>query len=390
MKWLYSYLLGYVDFSFRRESKAYLLNALLQKEIGCIFCRMQGDVGYIRLQRRDAAKIGEDMPWELLRTGGLLSGIQAFIGRPGLLIGCIFGILLLVASSFTVWRVEVEGNAKIGSSEIEAGLAKAGLSVGDLSPFVDTAAVRARFLRDNPEIAWLGLYIRGTTVAVEVREISAEAPKEEERGLYNLVASHDAVVESIRVDSGRATVSIGQTVRAGELLVSGIYKTAEGLSVVPAAGEIYGKREDIFEVLQPKFRDEKQPEKARLCSFSLTFFQKDIKLFQKNRHIAEKYDIIKRKEQIVLFNRIALPIYYTREYCVPYTENRRPLTEEEMVKAAFSRMKGILSEALTDSQLLRKELVGEFTEEGYLLRCRAEFVTEISLPQEFFWEENGG
>ena len=122
----------------------------------------------------------------------------------------------------------------------------------------------------------------------------------------------------------------------------------------------------------------------------MNFFQKEIKLFKFSGKIGDNYDIIKRKEQLVLFGFIRLPIYLSWDECLVYSERPMRLDEEAAVKAAFSSLNAELAASLSGGELLRKSIGGEFTEEGYVLTCRVEYVTDIAEPLVYEADQNGG
>lgn len=386
LKRIYHYLLGYSEYRFPASAHAAVLEHLLVRGIGSLSCTVEGEEGVLLLPRAAAPDFPPGLSCRFVREWGLPERLTALLRRPGLILGGLLGILLLIVSSMTVWRIEIRGNERLGSLEIEEALDAAGLSLGAWGPGVDTAAVRTRVLRDCPDIAWIGIYLRGTTVAVEVRETVLNHETGEAGGLCNLVAAEDGVVEALRVDRGRAVVAPGTTVRRGDLLVSGIYRTAGGVTAVRAEGEVLARTIRHFTVLQPLSVGERDYGEERISALALNFFGKDIKLFKKSGKSTEKYAIIKRKEQVVLFGEIALPIFVHREYRLPYTEELLTLTEEEAVRAAHLRIRGAMAAALTDAELLRKSFSGEWTDEGYLLTCTVECITDIAVPLTYLTE----
>ena len=387
---LYAFLFGTSEFSFPACDKARILDYLLTQGIACLSYREEGECGRILLLRRDAAALPPSLGCTLCCHRGLTAFLSAYVRRPGLVIGTVLAVCLLILSSLTVWRIEVTGNERVSRYEIEAALSEAGLSVGSFTPTADTAAVRTRFLKSLPSVSWVGIYVRGTTVAVEVRE-RLELPKEEtDAGLVNLVASEDALIESIRVDRGRAAVSPGVTVRRGELLISGLYESATGVVAGGAVGEVRARVSYRQTVIQPTRVEEKIYQKEQISSFSLNFFGKEIKVCKIAGKSGVEYDIIKRKEQVILFGSIRLPIYLTYEYRLPYTVGERILTEDEAVRAAYRRMNSLLGATLADCELLRKRLVGEFDENRYLLYGEIECVKDIAVPLAYEVGEQGG
>ncbi|MBO7763207.1 MAG: sporulation protein YqfD [Clostridia bacterium] len=387
---LYSFLLGVSEFSFCAEDQAEILDCLLTHGIACLFCRIEGERGRLLLLSRDAGRLPQECRCTLCAQRGLPALLSAYVRRPGLVAGTVLAMLILLLSSFTVWRVEVLGNELVSSQEIEAALAEAGLAVGSFTPGADTAAVRTRFLKSMPSVAWVGIYVRGTTVSVEVREVLPNTEEESRQGLCNLVASEDALIESVRVDRGRAAVDVGMTVRRGELLVSGLYQSATGLVATAAAGEIRARVVHRQSVVQPLSVKEKIYGEEKIASFSLNFFGKEIKVCKIAGKSGEEYDIIKRKEQVILFGSIRLPIYLTYEYRLPYTWGERALTEEEAVRAAYRRMYALLAADLAEGELLRKRFFGEFGEDAYLLSGEIESIIDIAVPLPYEVGEQGG
>ncbi len=390
MNWLFHWIWGYVVFSFPKEKKTDVLNHFLEKGIGILALREEGEVSVLILRRGDAASLPKELELTLLREEGLLYRLRCFWRRPGLMAGCLAALLIFCLSSAVVWRIEVRGNSEKSATEIERTLSEAGLSVGAFIPSIDTAAVRARFLEADPGISFAGIYRRGTTVTVEVREAMLTPGGEEDEGLYNLVAAEDAVIESITPVHGRAGVVPGMTVKKGDLLISGIYETAGGLVGITAEGEVKGRVIRTVTVLQPMREVNRVYGEEKRASLILDFFGKQIKLFKSYGKSGEEYDIIRRKEQLILFDRIRLPISFVSEYVLPYAEEEAVLSEEEAVAAAFSRMKGELCAALSDAEVLREAFWGEFTAEGYRLVCEVECVVDIAMPLAYEVEHLGG
>lgn len=380
LKRLYHYLIGYSEYRFPASAKVAVLEHLLLRGIGAITCSLEGEEGRLLLKSTAEPAFPPSLSCHLAARRGFPAHLAALFRRPGLVLGVLVGILLLAISSMTVWRIEIRGNERLGTLEIEEALDAAGLSVGMWGPGIDTAAVRTRVLRDRREIAWIGIYRRGTTVSVEVRETAPAEEGGEGGGLCNLVAAADGVIESLRVDRGRAAVSPGATVRKGDLLISGIYRTAEGIAAVRAEGEVLARTVRHFTVLQPLSVGEREFGEEEMAALTVNFFGKDIKLFKKSGKSTEKYAIIKRKEQVVLFGEIALPIFVLREYRLPYTEGLMTLNEEEAVRAAHLRLRGEMAAALADAELLKKSFSGEWTDGGYRLTCTVECISDITVP----------
>ncbi len=387
MKRLFFFLLGYTVFSFLEKDRVSVLNFLLKS--GLVNRMERGEEGSTRLfvLTRDRHRL-EGLPCTVIGERGLPFLLKRGIRRPGLCVGAFLGLLLFLLSSLVVWRVEVVGNDELLEGEIVSLLEEVGVGVGAFAPGIDTTKAKTALLLRYPELSFAGVYVRGTTVSVEVREGDAvpESPIKEE-GVANQVAAYDAIIERVSVKAGRPTVKVGETVKAGDLLISGLYESATGIRAVFAKGEVLGRVGKKMEINQPYTVWEKEVDEEKNVAFSFLFFGKEINLFNFAGNYGEEYDIIKRKEQIVLFGAVRLPIYLQYETAISYTLTERRLSESEAVMAAHRTMQATVATAFSNGMVVYKNLNGTLKDEGYTLECYVEAVVDITSPLAFSVED---
>lgn len=136
--------------------------------------------------------------------------------------GCASLALILVLSQF-IWFVRVEGCDVVTPAEVAAAAAKAGLRPGVTRRSLDLPAVRQRILLELDRLSWVAINVRGALVTLEVVEKTAPpADQTAPTGPCDLTAARDAVVDEIIVLAGEARVKVGDTVRAGDVLIAGI------------------------------------------------------------------------------------------------------------------------------------------------------------------------
>ena len=126
---------------------------------------------------------------------------------------------LVAASSLFVWEIEVEGAESVPEGEILRALAGAGAAPGAFWPGWDAGAIANSVLLDVPELAWAGLSVSGSRAVLRVRERIPEPVIIDGSG--RVTASTTGIIERMEVFSGRALVSEGDAVCAGETLVEG-------------------------------------------------------------------------------------------------------------------------------------------------------------------------
>ncbi len=388
MKRLFFFLFGYTVFSVLPKDTAAVLNFLLRRGLVNRMEKRKEGEALLFVLLRDRPLL-EGLPCERLEDRGLPVLIGRALHHPGLCVGTLLGALLFTLSSLVVWRVEVTGNEKLGEGELISFLEEVGVGVGSFSAGIEADKAQSALLSRYPALSFVSIYVKGTTVSVQVRERDEiPSPPDSEGGFANQVAAFDAVIERISVTAGRGAVEVGETVKKGDLLISGLYDSATGIRAVYAKGEVMGRIGQRFEIKQPYVIEEKVLKEEKRVSFSLLFFGKEINLFNFGGNYGEEYDIIKRKEQIVLFDTVRLPIYRVSETARLYTLSERRLSEEEAVIAAHRTLQATLSAAFRDGMLVYRNTSATLGEDGYSLECYVEAVVDISSPLAFTVEDN--
>ena len=142
--------------------------------------------------------------------------------RPVLWIGTLLVTIGLCVASQRVWLIRIEGAQTVSRDAIYALLKEHGIHTGvkPKGPVLITAAndlsVRV------PGAAWIGLDREGIMLKVSVVESLPESIKKNESIPSCIVADRDGVITSIDVMRGQACVKAGDSVKAGDLLISGI------------------------------------------------------------------------------------------------------------------------------------------------------------------------
>ncbi len=174
--------------------------------------------GYSKLKKA----VPEKYRMTTLSKKGVPFGARWLVMRWVLLAGLIAVALVIGIASQFVWDVKVSGleyrEAKKIIAELETLGVKAGAYKGDL----DLKAATTKMIIAHDEIAWMDISFKGVVVAVKI--LPADMPPDvyDENRPCDIIAKKDACIESIIALAGRAVVSKGDTVRAGDKLISGL------------------------------------------------------------------------------------------------------------------------------------------------------------------------
>ncbi len=131
----------------------------------------------------------------------------------------IFLVLLYMLSSF-IWFVDVTGNTTVKDAEVIEAARQAGLTVGALKWNIDIARVEDAIQTNLSRVSWAGVSIKGTRAIVEIVERKMP-PEGVVQGPSNIVAVKDGLVKELLVLKGHPVVQEGETVNAGQILISG-------------------------------------------------------------------------------------------------------------------------------------------------------------------------
>ena len=157
--------------------------------------------------------------------------------RPGLWIGALLALLLLLAGSRKIWRGEVVGAGPY-QADIAAYLAEEGVRPGMQRAGFDAAAWEEKLTWRYPETAWFHVYVSGMTLRVECTQ-GHPMPELASGQPGDLVAGRDGVVETIEVFAGTAAVRPGDVVRKGQVLIYGQERGRdESVNAVQARGSV--------------------------------------------------------------------------------------------------------------------------------------------------------
>lgn len=315
---------------------------------------------------------------------GLLPKMSDIGGRWGLLVGALLSICLYFLAQSVIWRVDIVGNERLSDEFIQEILADQGLCVGEKIKSINADLIEQKILISNSDISWISIGVVGTVARVEIRESIDTDISQKETKPANLVSRFDAQIVGMEVYSGFLAVKEGDFVRAGELLVSGIYKTEKAsLRFTRASGRILGRVEHTFEVEIPLIQAQKVPTGEKIEKKTLIFFGKSIKLFTNYRNLPSSCDIINYLYTLNPFSLGELPIAILVDEYHPYEITDVTISEEEAIGQAYERLRSLIDEQLPEAQILSKTLYGEFADGKYVLKCEVTAICNIAKQVEF-------
>src|SRR5690606_3718396 len=118
-----------------------------------------------------------------------------------------------------IWFIDVSGEAGVSADRILAIAAEAGLRRGVRADALDRQRIQLELLLNVQELSWAAVHVQGTRALIEVAGRSALDPALTRPG--DVIAARDGIIEKLTVLQGSPLVAEGETVRRGDLLISG-------------------------------------------------------------------------------------------------------------------------------------------------------------------------
>ena len=317
----------------------------------------------------------------VVRRAGLPCLLWRHRRRAGLLVGLLLASLVMLLASRVVWDVRVSGNEQLGTGQLYALLEECGLSVGTWIPTLDTDRIESRVLIESGEVAWISVNLKGTVAQVQIRELMMPQAATDPSPT-NLVAACDGVIESVRLLSGQSCVKVGDVVRKGELLVSGVRDSqAYGYRISSAEGQVLAQTEHTISVKLPRISEQKTLAEQKMVEKTLFFFGKAIKITKSTGIVPESCDTIKKMEICSLPTGQALPIRVESTLVRTYEAKQVVLNDEQLYEQAYEQLQRQLSALTAQATLLWQRVSSEITDEGIVLTCRYRCVEDIAKAQ---------
>lgn len=156
--------------------------------------------------------------------------------------GCFFlctllCMFLLYASTFYIWGIELEGNLYCTEEVLLEELEKEEILPGMRKEKIDCNKITSMLRKKFDNITWASAYIDGTKLMIHIKENNEEEFLAEEHSPgKNIVADCDGRIIRIVTRAGTPMVHVGDEVKKGEVLVSGI------VDLMNDAGEVTESR----------------------------------------------------------------------------------------------------------------------------------------------------
>ena len=312
--------------------------------------------------------------------GGLPLLCKDFAHRPGVILGVVLAVALMIAAHLFVWDVRIEVEGALNGEELREELAASGLRVGSFIPRIDQDGIVAALRQGDGRVAYATVNLSGTVAYVQVRE--GRLVSETKKNAANLVASRDGTVTMPLIFAGECVVKAGDVVRAGQILASGVIDTDNnGFRITRAAGQVLARTTHTYTVSVPLTYEEKVYTGKNGFAFSLLFFNTKLKVFKNTSNFGENCDIIEKTAWWHIGG-VRLPVGVSGYQLAAYERFTATRTAREARALAYAELEAQLAADSAGRTLLSRTVETVVSEDGITLICTVVCEEDIALTVE--------
>jgi len=393
------YLKGYVRIKVWGFSPERFMNLCSNKNILLWDIVKEGDVYYMSISlkafyqlRPIVKKTGTKVV--ILKRYGLPFFVPVMLSRKVFVLGLLACITFWMWSSLFIWDIELSGNYQITDDVFMSFLKESDIKAGMLKNELDLVTLEKEIRRYFPEVTWTSAKLDGTKLQIDIKENDAPiiTASVEEEGGRDLVANYDGTITSMIVRTGVPTVSIGDTVENGTILVEGkipIYNedaTVREYQYVAADADIYMEHMISYEDKLPFDYIQKDYTGRTKTRYFIRFGNNELKIESGTPFLV--YDCIIKEYKPALFEKLSIPVFwgsYTyREYMnVEYVyslEQARQILEEKISEFETSlEEKGV--------QIIEKDVKMDSGGGNWIVSGEFSIIEQIGLNKDTVVEE---
>ena len=313
-----------------------------------------------------------------------------FRTRYVLLAGFALFWLFLFGGNLFIWEFRVNGNETVPTETVLRALENYGITIGSPGLHIDQEDMRNHVLLELHDVSWLTVNVKGCVAHVQVVERQRPPEIAEKDGVWNIVAARDGLVTRVQALDGKALVSAGSTVTAGELLVTGVYESREGSTYMThSLGTVEARTWYDLSVSVPLTIAEKSGEGRKRTALSVNLGKKRIKLWGRGSISGANCDKIIYYNPLTLPGGLRLPITLVRETVTVYDAQQVQRSREQAQKEGESLLLQQLQGQIEDTGSITETKFSSVIQgDTLIVTMQAECLEQIGMPVQVQAEES--
>ena len=190
--------------------------------------------------------------YRIVGKHGVLWGIIGILRRPVLMVGILMFAFLSCIVPERIYFVRVTGNEKLPDALILTQAEACGITLGTKASVVRSEDVKNQLLGHLPQLQWLGITTSGTVATIHVKERSEpEQSLVQNNTVSSIVAKSDGIITQMTVYKGNPLFQVGQSVKVGDILVSGYTDCGLKMKAEHAQADVFAHTLRQIQLISP-------------------------------------------------------------------------------------------------------------------------------------------
>lgn len=291
---------------------------------------------------------------------GSVRGLPRLLGRlvrrPVLLVLLFLNLAAALVLPRFVFFYTVTGNETVPEAQILRALDDQGVGFGIYGPDIRPQWIKDHLLNTLTDLQWITVTQNGCVAQVVVRERPETPETEDRRQLSHVEATRDGVIVSQSVLAGQALCKVGDTVKAGQRLVSGIVDLERTYTIENAQAEIYANTRRTGTVVTPDRSYIKEAAGETVRCLWLQVGKRRIKIFGNSGILEASCDKMEKRQPLTLPGGYELPVALIWETYTPYTLRETALTETAAQLLLAEYAETVTSADMVAGEILARDL----------------------------------
>lgn len=397
MQAIINFLRGSVRISITGAFPERFLNLCAQKSVAFWHLEwVDANTLRLRIARKDvkflrtiAERTGCDLNLE--RRVGVPYFLARFRKRYALLVGFALALATACVLSRFILTIEVTGNSRVSTAAILSELHRQGVTIGIYGPSINERDVSHAVLISLQDLSFMSINLHGTRAEVIVRETDPAPALVDENIPTDVVSTATGIITQLEVLAGEAKFKEGDTVLAGETLISGVvdikepaYSTGDlGVMLVHAQGRVYARTWRTIRSMIPLQAEIKSYTGREKTRYALSLLGHRINFYGNGGISFPEYDKISKKQTLTLPGGMVIPITLSREVFRDYTTMEVPLNADAAEALLKEDLQQALQNAVGDGKVLRTDF-STVRENGFLTvtllaECSEQIAKEVPM-----------
>lgn len=359
----------------------------------CCFCKMSlKDYRQIR----PVAKKAHCIP-KVKKRAGLPFLLKKAAKRKGFLLGFVLSVFLAWQCSLRIWNIEINGGFLHTKEQMLDYLEGEGIYAGIKSEEIDCFELEKQMRLQFPDIGWVSAEIKGTNLYINLNESVMPKEADLKTGEYHIVAAQDGVVEKISVRAGVPQVKAGDTVKKGDILISGVVPIVGDNELLirkqplAAQGEVIIQSNFSYSADYSMYYTKKTVTERKRGILIMVFGKKLFSYIPS--YSIGKYDIMTVDMKPVMFEEFSFPVRIRDYYVLAFEESRERYTKEEAVQLAKEKLAAFLKDWEQQKveillQDISFEVLQNVCQARGIITARGNFISYEEIAEEEWRTEN--